>query len=315
MSPSPRPHQTGLASLVAVALLAGCGSEDPDVAAAPTTSEATEPPATADTTDAAAVTTAPDTALQAEEVVLDTSVWWGQHTFDVGTARVEPEDGGGYLRVDVLAQSLSDSNSDPRGSDVWLAVNDLAAGYSADNLTATPPLAKVTGDLEFWVEEDFEIDDAVLYFGELTENHSIVPLNGDEATTHRPVEVDPPEGGSGELWTIEPQGVTLHPQDVWSGYAVEAGQAFLVIDMIFSLDDSASRALHVGTADFSLTLPDGTAAPAPGGGYPGLNEAVSPGAVTPERSLAFTVPLDAAGDYVLTYNGDEEPIQMEFSIE
>ncbi|MGB3186503.1 MAG: hypothetical protein WBG36_14140 [Ornithinimicrobium sp.] len=316
MSQSIRPSHYGLASLVALALLAGCGSEDPDVeAAAATTSEATEPPPTVKATDVETETTTPDSELQAQEVPLDTSVWWGQHRYDLGTARLEPEDGGGVLRVDVLAESLSDNNSDPNGAGVWLAVNDLAAGYSADNLTATPPLAKVSGDLEFRVEEDFDVDNAVLYFGELNENYSSVPLDGEGATTVEPVEVDPPPEASGDLWTFTPKAVTLYPQDIWSNRAVDSGQAFLVIHMVIALDASASRPLHVGTGDFSLTLPDGTAAPAPGGSYPGINEAVSPGAVTAEVSMAFNVPLDAAGDYELTYNGEEEPIQMQFSIE
>ncbi|CAN5615269.1 hypothetical protein BH23ACT6_BH23ACT6_15240 [soil metagenome] len=316
MSQSTRPLRYGLAGVLAFSLLAGCGSDDPEVeAAAPTSSEATEPTPTVESEEVETVTTEPDTALHTQEVALDASVWWTRHRFDLGTARVEPEDGGGYLRVDVLAENVSEEQADPAGSDVWLAVNDLAAGYSADNLSATPPLAKVSGDLEFWVEEDFDLDNAVLYFGELTENYSTVPLNGEAATTMESVEVDPPEAASGDLWTFEPKGVTLQPQDLWSGNPVDAGQAFLVIDMVIALDDSASRPLHMGTGDFSLTLPDGTAAPAPGGGYPGINEAVSPGAVTTEVSMAFNVPLDAAGDYVLTYNDEEAPIQMPFSIE
>ncbi len=316
MSQSARPAHYGLASLVAFAVFAGCGSPDPEgEAAQATTSEATEPPPTAEATDGATETTAPDSALQAQEVPLDTSVWWGQHRYDLGTARLEPEDGGGVLHVDVVAQSLSDSNSDPNGAGVWLAVNDLAAGYSADSLTATPPLAKVGGDLQFRVEEDFDVDNAVLYFGELNENYSAVPLSGEGPTTVEPVEVDPPPEASGDLWTFTPQAVTLYPQDLWSNRPVDSGRAFLVIDMVIALDASAGRPLHIGTSDFSLTLPDGTAAPAPGGGYPGINEAVSPGSVTPEVFMAFDVPLDAAGDYELTYNEGEEPIQMQFSIE
>lgn len=316
MSQLTRTSSYGLSGLVAVALLAGCGSEDPEVAVAgSTTSAATEPPPTVENVDVEAVTTAPDTALSAQQVPLDTSVWWGRHRYDLGTARVEPEDGGGYLRVDVLAQSVSESDSDPSGSDVWLAVDGLAAGYSADNLTATPPLAKVSGDLEFWVEEDFEIDSAVLTFGELTANHSTVPLSGEPVSTHESVEVDPPAEAAGELWSFEPSAVTVHPQDIWSGYAVDAGQAFLVVRLDVALDDSAGRSLHIGTSDFSLTLPDGTTAPAPGGGYPGINEAVTPGEQKTDLSVAFTVPLDAPGDYVLSYRGEDETIQMPFSIE
>ncbi len=212
-------------------------------------------------------------------------------------------------------ENLSDEAATPRGSDVWFSLNDLASGYSSNNFDATPPKAKVAGNLEFFVDEQFEMDSAVLHFGELTENDSTVPLNGDTVSTAEAQQIDPPAAGSNAKWTITPSAVTLHPQDMWSGYPVEQGQAFMVVDVVATLNETDTRPLHIGTSDFSLTLPDGTSAPAPGGGYPGINEVVDGGQSTPEVSMAFTVPLDAAGDYVLTYLPADDPIEMPFTVE
>lgn len=306
-----------------LALLAGCGSEEPVVSAVtPTTAEtqqpasATEPAVESTTETTTETTTEADTELTAAEAPIDASVFWGPHRYDLGTAVLEPADGGGYLRVDVLVENVSEETFDPNGGGVWLAVNDLAAGYSADNLPSTPPQAKVAGDLEFFVDEEFEMDNAVLHFGELTQNSSTVALNGDDVATQESVSIDPPAGGANEMWEIAPTGVTLHPHDLWANNDVEEGQAFLVIDLVATLTETDTRSLNASTGDFSLTLPDGTSAPAPGGGYPGINEVVAGGQSTPEVAIAFNVPFDAPGDYVLTHHsGDQDPIQMPFSIE
>ncbi len=178
--------------------LAGCGSKNPDVttpgvasatsAVGAMTSMSAEPAPTVEAPVASAAT-APDSALQAKEVALDTSVYFGPHRYDVGSATLEPTDGGGELRVDVVAENISEQTSDPAGSAVWSSVNDLAAGYSADNLSSTPAKAKVAGDPTFDVDETFVVDEAVLHFGELTENLSLVPLGGDPATTQPATEV------------------------------------------------------------------------------------------------------------------------------
>ncbi|MGC1208508.1 MAG: hypothetical protein WA880_11195 [Ornithinimicrobium sp.] len=311
------PASRAIPLAVAVALLAGCGSDDPEVtAAAPTTSEAADEPSVTEPEAATATPTEADSALVAQEVALESSVFWGPHRFDLGIATLEPADGGGYLRVDVVAQNLSEETFDPYGGDVWLSRDGLAGGYSADNLDSTPPKAKVAGDLEWFVDNDFDMESAVLHFGELTNNYSTVPLNGDPVTTQESVQVSPPEAASNEMWEITPSAATLYPQDVWNGYPVEQGEAFLVIDMVGTLTEKDTRSLNLSSGDFALTLPDGTTATIPGGSYPGINEVVEAGQSTGEVSLAFTVPLEAPGDYMLTHqSGDLEPIQMPFSIE
>ncbi len=311
------PAFRALTATLAVALLAGCGSDDPQVsAAAPTTSDSEDTPSPTDPEPATATPTEAASALTAQEVALDSSVFWGPHRYDLGTATLEPADGGGTLTVDATVENLSDESFDPNGGDIWLARDDLAGGYSADNFDPTPPQAKVSGDLEWFVDEDFEMDTAVLHFGELTNNYSTVPLNGDPVATQEQQEVTAPEGGSNDMWEITPSAVTLYPHDMWSGYPVEEGKAFLVVDLVATLTETDTRSLNVSTSNFTLTLPDGTSAPAPGGGYPGINEVVEGGQSTPEVSIAFAVPLDAPGDYVLTHQeGDQDPIQMPFSIE
>ncbi len=56
--------------------------------------------------------------LQAEEVALDTSVIFGAHRYDPGTATLVPTDGGGELRIDVIAENVSDETFDPAGNKV-----------------------------------------------------------------------------------------------------------------------------------------------------------------------------------------------------
>ncbi len=311
------PASRVLPAAFALALLAGCGSDDPQVSAvAPTTSEISDTPSPSDSDGATVTPTDTDSALTAQEVELDSSVYWGPHRFDLGTATLEPADGGGNLRVDVLVENLSEESFDPSGSDIWLSQDGLAAGYSADNWDPTPPKAKVKGDLEWFVDEDFDMDTAVLHFGELTNNYSTVPLNGDPVATQEHQEVTPPEGGSNEMWEITPAAVTLYPQDMWSGYPVQEGEAFLVVDLSGTLTETDTRALNLSSGDFTLTLPDGTTAAIPGGGYPGINEVVDAGQSSGEVSLAFNIPLEAPGDYVLTHqSGELEPIRMPFSIE
>lgn len=64
--------------VLAVTLLAGCGSDDPEVTSVPTTQEsATEPAQTASDEATQVATTEPDTALQPAEVALDSSIFWG----------------------------------------------------------------------------------------------------------------------------------------------------------------------------------------------------------------------------------------------
>lgn len=311
------PTSRAIPVAVVVALLAGCGSDDPEVtAAAPTTPEAADEPSVTEPDAVSATPTEADSALTAQEVTLDSSVFWGAHRFDLGAATLEPADGGGYLRVDVVAENLSEESFDPSGGDVWLAQDGLAGGYSADNLDPTPPKAKVAGDLEWFVGNDFDMDSAVLNFGELTDNYSTVPLNGDPVTTLEHQEVSPPQGGSNEMWTITPSAVTLYPQDMWSGGPVEQGEAFLVVDMSGTLTEPDTRSLNLSSGDFALTLPDGTTAAIPGGGYPGVNEVVAAGQSSGEVSLAFNASLDAPGDYTLTFqSGELEPIRMPFSVE
>lgn len=314
------PTQCAILGVLFAALLAGCGSENPDVSTPKAASSVTQapaaPPTIADPEPSVETnTTAPDSALQAEEVVLDTSVFFGPHRYELGTATLVPTDGGGELRIDVIAENVSDETFDPAGSKVWLSVGDLAAGYSQDNLDSTPAKAKVGGDLVFTVDETFTMSAAALHFGELTENSSLVPLNGDLATTYPAKSITPPAEASGDMWTVTPSAVTVHAQDLWGGYSVDAGQGFMVIDFVATLD-AESRSLNVSTGSFSLTLPDGTTAPAPGGGYPGVNEVVTTGQSTPEASIAYSVPLEVPGDYIFTFSpSDEETIQMPFSIE
>ncbi len=203
------PAQCAILGVLVAALLAGCGSENPDVTTTGAASSSTEASTTAHTaTDpepsVETATTAPNSALQADEVVLDTSVFFGPHRYDLGTATLAPTDGGGEVRVDVIAENISDETFDPPGSAVWLSVGDLAAGYSPDNLESTPARAKVGGDLVFTVDETFTMSVAVLHFGELTENSSLVPLNGDPTTTYAVKDVTPPAAASGDMWTITP---------------------------------------------------------------------------------------------------------------
>lgn len=312
-----------LPGVVIAAFLAGCGGEDPDVTtpatAATTTDNAMPSTATASEASpeapATSEATAPDSALQAGEVALDASVYFGPHRYDLGTATLEPTDGGGELRVDVVAENISERTADPAGNAVWLSINDLAAGYSADTLSSTPAKAKVAGDLMFDVDETFVMDEAVLHFGELTENSSLVPLNGGPVTTRAAKDVTPPSAASDEMWTITPSAVAVHSQDLWRNSSFDVGQGLMLIDFVATLDESP-RSLNISTADFSLTLPDGTSAPATGGGYPGVNESVAVGQSTPTVSIAFTIPLETPGDYVFAFTPDDsEPIQMPFSVE
>lgn len=307
-----------LPAVLVLGFLTGCGDAEPEASAvAPTAVQTQEAPSASEpAANPSPEPTGAVRALTATEVPLDASVFWGPHRYDLGTAVLEPADGGGYLRVDVQVQNLGEETFDPNGGGVWLAINDLAAGYSADNLTSTPPQAKVGGDLEFLVDEDFEMANAVLHFGELTQNSSTVPLNGDDVVTQESVSIDPPTGGANEMWEIEPTGVTLHPHDLWASNDVEQGRAILVVDLVATLTETDTRSLNVSNSDFTLTLPDGTSAPAPGGGYPGINEVVAGGQSTPEVAIAFEVPWDAPGDYVLTHHsGDQNPIHMPFGIE
>ncbi len=87
----------------------------------------------------------------------------------------------------------------------------MAAGYSQDNLDSAPAKAKVGGDLVFTIDETFTMSAAVLHFGDLTEKSSLVP-------------------------TIAPSAVTVHAQDLWGGHSVDAGQDFMVIDVVATLD-------------------------------------------------------------------------------
>lgn len=294
--------------MVVLALLAGCGGDDPGSDAATTPAAGTSAPAPADDVAATAgdesdVPAAGDD-LDGLTFAIGQSFWHSGFAVTLESGMVEAqrdaldEVTGYVLTLAGAFENLGDSQSwfDPE-----MAVVQGGTTFPFNQFGEVPDIPSGLvgdGELAFPVDESFDPDQAVLVVGSADQARAEVPL-GDGAgdlVDLPPQDVDVTGTLSIALLDLEVQGGELRWDIPSSHDQVEAGSRALVLSL--SATSRKSGNWQVFAEWFALTTPDGTSVPADGaelGSLPG-NDA---GVTTEGLSLRFIVDEDAIGDYTL----------------
>jgi hypothetical protein len=164
-----------------------------------------------------------------------------------------------------------------------------------EKLPAIPGKSTTSGVIAFTVDDKFNLDDAVLTVGDASTNQAVVPL-GSKGTL---VSLQPrslPLAGAitqaGE-YSLNVTGGSLSFDNPDGHRTEDAGMALLVIK--FSITGTGDHGCCIGTTEWSLKIPDGTAVPADtqvlDGGIP------PKGTTKSGASVEFLVKLPAEGAY------------------
>lgn len=295
-------------ALVGVALLAGCGGDDPGAEVATTPAADGTPTTPVDDVPATdgAGTDAPAAADDLDGLTFDIgeSFWHSGFAVTLESGMVEAqrdtfdEVTGHVLTLAGTFENLGDTPT-------WFApemaivqgttifpfnefgeVQEIPSGLVGD------------GELAFPVDESFDPDQAVLVVGSADQARAEVPLGagGGDLVDLPPQDVDVTGTLSIALLDLEVLGGELR-WDIPSSHAqVEAGSRALVLSL--SATSRKSGNWQVFADWFGLETPDGVSVPPDGaelGSLPG-NDA---GVTTEDLSLRFIVDEDATGDYTL----------------
>lgn len=279
-------------------LLGACSKKDDTTATSTqSTTGATSSSGSGSSSDTSVKGTTPGT--QKKNQALDQTVWFDGFKISLGEW-VYDEEKEDFV-VDAVVENLGTDTVIYYGSD--LTLQDATTVVTTGQAVETPEIlakAKANTQLRFSISpEKWKPADLAIVFGSGTQSQAKVPLNGDEATTLKPVTQDSIKGALpvGNL-TLTPDLAEVRWDDPVAHTQSDKGEAFLIITGKVK-NNSPDAVYYFEQKQATLTLPSGEKETADT--FTTKDGSSIDGTKSSEFRLVFTVTDPWPGDYTLDF--------------
>ena len=215
-----------------------------------------------------------------------------------------------------LTVALENQTADVKSlsrQDIVLTVGTQSFLSGLAQTPTVPSMSRNDAVLDFFVDDEFVLDDAVLTFGQPDANQSVVPLGDDPAISSEPKQLDMDATLTTPLLTIQLTGGTLEPS-----YASGQKGTFIVrVPLRATFKGEGPGGDLMLPDQFALRSPSGSsviASPVAPGDL--AAEALYPGVELVGAQIAFLINGSEAGTWTITYTDNADATaSADFSVD
>lgn len=231
------------------------------------------------------------------KVTVDKTVWWGGFKITVSSVEGSSNALGATVNVSFAFENLTDDVGQLSGRDITLTVGTQSYLSGVGQTPTVPAKGRNDGVLDFFIDDTFTAEDAVLTFGQPDSNQAVVPFGSGEATSFEPKALQ----ADAQLVTPS-ETISLLGGSIDASYAPsEKGMYFIRLAVKATYTAGLSGDLIVPT-QFALKSPSGSsfvAAPIAPGDI--VAEGIYTGQDLTGRTAAFKVDDVTPGTWAMTF--------------
>lgn len=244
---------------------------------------------------------------------IDKTVWWGGFMITVASVEGSSNALGSTINLTVALENQTADVKSLSRQDIVLTVGTQSFLSGLAQTPTVPSMSRNDAVLDFFVDDEFVLDDAVLTFGQPDANQSVVPLGDDPAISSEPKQLDMDATLTTPLLTIQLTGGTLEPS-----YASGQKGTFIVrVPLRATFKGEGPGGDLMLPDQFALRSPSGSsviASPVAPGDL--AAEALYPGVELVGAQIAFLINGSEAGTWTITYTDNADATaSADFSVD